>query len=90
MNEFVQSNPEVRSKLAENFLIMKVNKSDDNENELFLSEYPKVPAYPHFFVLESDGTFLHSQNTEALEADGGYDQTAFLSFLDQWKAGTDR
>lgn len=85
MNEFVHTNQAVRDSLNENFLIMKVNMSDENDNEEFLSNYPEVPAYPHFFVLESDGTFLHSQGTAELESGQGYDETVFLEFLDKWK-----
>ncbi|NND96279.1 MAG: hypothetical protein HKN47_02990 [Pirellulaceae bacterium] len=64
---------------------MKVNTGSDNENAEFLSEYPEVPAYPHFFVLEHDGTFLDSQGTGELESGNGYDQDAFLAFLEKWK-----
>ena len=71
--------------LQEHFLIMKVNYSDDNRNAEFLTKYPKVPGYPHFFVLESDGTFLHSQGTAELEEGKGYNEQIFLAFLNQWK-----
>jgi len=64
---------------------MKVNMSEENDNEAFLSAYPEVPAYPHFFVLDSDGTFLHSQNTAELEQGQGYHEERFLEFLSQWK-----
>lgn len=64
---------------------MKVNYSDENENRVFLANYPDVPAYPHFFVLESDGTFLHSQGTAELEEGRGYSERTFLAFLDEWK-----
>ena len=73
--------------LREKFLIMKVNYSDENSNATFLANYPKVPAYPHFFVLESDGTFLHSQGTAELEEGRGYDEKVFLAFLEKWKPG---
>ena len=64
---------------------MKVNYSEENRNEGFLSKYPKVPAYPHFFVLENDGTFLHSQGTAELEEGRGYNEQTFVTFLNQWK-----
>jgi hypothetical protein len=51
-----------------------------------LVNYPKVPAYPHFFVLETDGTFLHSQGTTELEEGKGYNEQVFIAFLDSWKA----
>ena len=65
---------------------MKVNMSDDNDNAEFLGNYPKVEAYPHFFVLDRDGTFLHSQGTGELEEGRGYNPTVFLAFLNEWEA----
>ena len=66
-------------------MIMKVNMSEENRNEEFLANYPKVPAYPHFFVLEADGEFLHTQGTGELEEGPGYDEAVFLAFLNEWK-----
>lgn len=64
---------------------MKVNYSDKNRNEEFLKGYPKVPAYPHLFVLDSDGKFLHAQGTAELEEGRGYDAKVFLAFLARWQ-----
>lgn len=85
MDEFVHENQPVAEVLQQNFLVMKVNYSSENPNESFLADYPKVPAYPHFFVLENDGTFLHSQGTSELEEGQGYNEQVFLAFLEQWK-----
>ncbi|MFT7078051.1 MAG: hypothetical protein ACJA0P_004078 [Planctomycetota bacterium] len=68
------------------FVIMKVNMSNENKNEEFLGHYPSVPAYPHLFVLDSSGTFLHSQGTGELEEGKGYEEAMFVAFLDKWKA----
>ncbi len=64
---------------------MKVNMSNENKNEEFLGGYPEVPAYPRLLVLDSDGTFLHSQGTSELEAGKGYDENVFVAFLETWK-----
>ena len=64
---------------------MKVNFSDENDNESFLSNYPSDRAYPHFYVLERDGTFLHSQGTGELEQGTGYNEQVFADFLDRWR-----
>lgn len=85
MDEFVHENQPVAEMLKDHYLIMKVNYSDENSNESFLSQYPTVPAYPHFFVLDSDGTLLHSQGTAELEEGQGYNEEVFLAFLEQWK-----
>ena len=71
--------------LRQHFLIMKVNYSTENSNAEFLQDYPTVPAYPHFFVLESDGRFLHSQGTAELEEGRGYNESVFLAFLEKWQ-----
>ena len=85
MDEFVHENSAVAANLKKHFLIMKVNYSDKNRNVRFLKAYPKVPAYPHFFVLDSDGTYLHSQGTAELEERRGYDEKVFLEFLAKWQ-----
>ena len=73
--------------LRQNFVILKVNYSQENKNEDFLSAYPQVSAYPHLLVLDSDGTFLHSQGTGELEEGRGYNEAIFLAFLNQWSPG---
>jgi hypothetical protein len=86
LGEFVHENQAVSNMLSRHFLIMKVNYGDQNDNSAFLANYPKVPAYPHIFVLETDGTFLHSQGTAELEEGKGYNEQVFIAFLDSWKA----
>lgn len=89
MNEFVHENQAVANALHDKFIILKVSYGDGNDNEAFLSNYPDVPAYPHFFVLDSDGTFLHAQGTAELEEGRGYDEDVFLAFLQDWAPGED-
>ena len=67
---------------------MKVNYGEKNRNEEFLKAYPKVPAYPHFFVLDQAGEFLHSQGTAELESGSSYDEAVFLAFLKKWQPKT--
>lgn len=84
MDEFVQTNEKVAAIIKKNFLIMKVNYSDKNKNKDFLQQYPEVPAYPHYFVLDSNGDFLHSQGTGELEKEKSYDEGVFTTFLNNW------
>lgn len=86
MNEFVHENQAVASVLHEEYVILKVSYGDGNDNEEFLANYPEVRAYPHLFVLDSDGTFLHSQGTGELEEGRGYNEEVFLAFLNEWAA----
>ena len=85
MDEFVHKNQIVATALRNDFIILKVSYGDGNDNEEFLSSYPAIPGYPHLFVLESDGTFLHSQGTAELEEGRGYNEDVFFAFLDTWK-----
>jgi thiol:disulfide interchange protein len=90
MNKYFHENEKVAAALAKDFIIMKVNFSKENDNKEFLKKYPGAQGYPHLYVLESDGTFLHSQGTGALEEGKSYNEKVMLDFLANWapkKAG---
>lgn len=84
LDDFIESSETIKKKLDENFIVIKVNYSKENKNEEFLSKYPQIDGYPHFFVLEKDGKLLHSQNTGLLEKDKDYDPEKFIAFLNDW------
>jgi hypothetical protein len=81
---YIREHPSISGKLARDFLIVKVNWSRGNRNEAFLSQYPDTQGYPHLFVLEKDGAFLHSQGTGVLEEGSTYREEAILEFLNAW------
>jgi thiol:disulfide interchange protein len=88
LDRYLEATPDVMAAYADSFVVLKVNwdsAPDGERNEAFLSRYPERAGYPHFFVLEADGTFIHSQNTVELE-DGGesYDDDAMLAFARLW------
>jgi thiol:disulfide interchange protein len=85
LEEFIRNTPEVHTAMDASFLIVKVNWSRGNRNEAFLGQLPTIRGYPHIFVLEMDGSFLHSQNTGELEEGRSYDLGAVLGFLNRWK-----
>ncbi len=85
IDAFMNNTEEIKSLLDENFIVLKINVSKENKNEKFLAQYPAIEGYPHFFVLETDGSLLHSQNTGDLEKDKDYDSEKFISFLNKWK-----
>lgn len=85
MSEFMETNEMVRSTITDNFILMKVTYTQEQPNEEFLSQYPTINAYPHLFVLESDGKLLHSQETGSLEEGAGYNEKVFNDFLLAWK-----
>ena len=81
---FFRSHDDMRKQLEENFVVVKVNFSPENENEAFLSGYPEFRGYPHIFILDSNGDVLHSQNTGLLEKGEGYDTEKMKKFLTKW------
>lgn len=85
LDKFIESHEGLATFVDEHYIVLKINYSPENKNEEFLSQYPEVPGYPHFFVLESDGSFLHSQGTAELE-DGGksYSEEALMDFFKAW------
>jgi len=84
LDAFIENDAEIKGFLNNNFITVKVNFSPENKNEKFLSQYPAIKGYPHMFVLDSDGKFLHSQDTGLLEKEKSYDKEKILEFLKQW------
>lgn len=84
MDEYFIKKPELSTLRDENFVWLKVNMSEENENTEFLSVYPKAEGYPHLYVLDSDGKFIHSQGTAVLESGKSYDLQKFTDFLKKW------
>ena len=82
-------NKDLAEYLNKHYVVVKVNVSKENKNEEFLSAYPKVAGYPHFFVLERNGNLLHSQETGELEYPKnfpikGHDKKKVFAFLKKW------
>src|SRR5436309_3125617 len=46
------TNPDLDEFMHNNFVVVKINYSNENKNEKVLSQYPKIPGYPHLFVLD--------------------------------------
>jgi hypothetical protein len=67
LDKFFADHEDVRSVLNENYVVMKVNMSPQNENAAFLSRFPKVAAYPYFIVLNQDGRILATKKSGDLE-----------------------
>lgn len=84
MDTFFAKNPDLLALREKNFVMLKVNFSEENKNEEALSRYPKINGFPHIFVLDKDGQLLHSQDTGQLEAGKGYDLEKFKAFLMKW------
>jgi thioredoxin-related protein len=75
--------------LNEHYVVVKINVSKENKNEKVLSKYPKVAGYPHIFILNKYGKFVHSQDTGELEFPKGHpvkghNPKKVIAFLKKW------
>lgn len=84
LDSFIESSEEIKNYLHKNFIVVKVNYSEENKNEKFLSRFSKIEGYPHLFVLNNKGKELHSQNTGLLEKEKSYDADKIMKFLEKW------
>jgi len=84
LDKYFEDHLELKQLRDRNFILLKVNYSPENENEPLLSRYPKIPGYPHFFILETDGKLLLSQGTSELEEGKSYNLKRFTDFLQKW------
>ncbi len=85
MEDFLDRNPPVHKALHDTFVLLKVNISDENRNEKFLSYLPEIRGVPHFVVVNSEGKVLGVQNTTHLEQGDSYSSKAFMGFIDRWR-----
>ncbi len=84
LDRFFEANPNLIRLRDENFVTLKINFSEENQNEELLSQYPSIPGYPHLFVLQSDAKLLQSQNTNVLESGKSYNLERLTAFLTTW------
>jgi hypothetical protein len=84
LDDFVSKNPEIADAIQQNYVVVKVNVSEENANDEFMAQYPLVLGYPHFFILDEQGELLHSQSTGVLEEGRSYNHDVFLAFLEEW------
>lgn len=84
LDNYFAAHPHLKSVRDKNFVTVKVNFSDESPNEAVLSRYPPAEGYPHIFVLDSGGKFLHSQGTAVLESGKSYDLEKMNHFLREW------
>ena len=87
LDQFFDDNQDVADFLHENFVLVKVNFSPENENERVLSRYPEIQGFPHLFVLDNAGRLLRSQGTAELEEGDHHDRAKVLAFLRRWAPG---
>jgi Thioredoxin-like len=86
LHAFLDDNADVHEALDKTFVVMQAYYGDENENPAFFATLPKAVGYPHFWVVDSDGKILVSQNTAPLEdGDKSYNRDNFLAFIAGWE-----
>ena len=84
IDRFLREHPDVHAALLENFVVLKVNISDENDNHAFMAGLPKPLGYPHFYITENDGSIIQSQDTAELLENGHYSRAHFQQFIKRW------
>jgi thioredoxin-related protein len=84
LDHLLESHNEIARTLADGYVHVRINFSDENHNETFLSRFPKIGGYPHLFVLDASGTVLLSQDTTPLEVGRQHDPEKVLALLKKW------
>ena len=84
LDRFFDAHPELIQLRDRNFVTVKINFSEENENKEVLSRYGPIESYPHILVLDADGKLLLSKETGSLESGKTYDLERLTAFLKQW------
>lgn len=85
LDEFINEHPQVKTSLTSKFVVLKVNVSDENKNEEFMSDMPPVDGYPHIYITDTKGSIKFSGDLSSLLKRGKFSEDLFLEFLDRWK-----
>lgn len=86
LDRFLEQNPDIKQKMHQTFVMLKVNVSDSNDNSQFLAAFPKPLGYPHMYIAEKNGNILLSKDTADFLSKGKYSRQLFLDFFSQWAA----
>ncbi len=84
MASFLAKNPEVYQALHQQYVLLKINVSDSNENSAFMKSLPPVLGYPHMYVATAQGKMILSKDTAELLDNDDYSTVKWLKFLQKW------
>lgn len=87
MHKYLHGEEEITKLLNDNYIFLEVNYSKENKNKEVLKDlgFPQRFGFPVMLVLDEQGNRLHTQSTENLEKDKGYDFDRVKSFLFNWR-----
>jgi len=76
----------LKNYIAENYEVVLVNYSKENENLDVLEKlrFPQRFGFPVFVVIDENGTIIHTLNSAYLEEGKGHSQKKVLEFLRHW------
>lgn len=83
-NNYVQTTPELKKLVDDNYIYYHLNYSPDNKNEKIFAKYGNPGdkyGYPVFIVLDKDGKQIHTQDSSVLEEGKGYSLDKVKKFL---------
>ncbi|HUR65266.1 MAG TPA: thioredoxin family protein [Chitinophagaceae bacterium] len=85
-NDFVTADLSIDSLVQKNYVVYHMNWSKENKNEELLKKYkfPQRFGFPVFLVLDAKGNLIHTQNSEYLEKEKGYDKAKVVEFFKNW------
>ena len=86
-NQFVQTTPELKNVVDENYLYYHLNYSPENKNEKVFAKYDNPGAkfgYPVFIVLDKNGKMIQTQDSAVLEEGKGYSIEKVKAFFQEW------
>ena len=87
-NNYVQTTPELKKLVDNNYIYYHLNYSPDNKNEKIFAKYGNPGdkyGYPVFIVLDKDGKQIHTQDSSVLEEGKGYSLDKVKKFFEDWK-----
>ncbi|WP_446715137.1 thioredoxin family protein [Cloacibacterium sp. TD35] len=87
-NNFVQTTPELKNLVDENYIYYHLNYSPKNKNEKIFAQYGNPGekyGYPVFIVLDKNGKQIHTQESGSLEEGKGYSLEKVKTFFEAWK-----
>jgi len=84
LDTFFDQHPDVKKLRDANYIIVKINVSEENKNEAALKRFGEIEGYPHLIVLDESGKLLTSHKTNDLEEGKGYSIRAVTDFLNKY------
>lgn len=86
-NNFVQTTPELKNIVDQNFLYYHLNFSPKNKNDKVFAKYGdsgKNLGYPYFIILDKNGEKLHTQESSTFEEGKSYNEEKVRRFFESW------